>query len=105
MAGSVFAYISKDNLAPVTLSIAGYTFADIPLFYVIIGSLLVGLVLSYIVQIVISITNAFILRGKQQQIKSSQDEILELTKRIHQLELENEKLKHNGPEVADANAL
>jgi len=105
LAGSVFAYISKANLTPVTLNLAQYTFTDIPLFYVIMGSLLVGLVLSYIVQILGSIANAFVLRGNRKVMKSSQDEILELTKRIHQLELENEKLKHVGIEVTDANAL
>lgn len=105
MAGSVFAYISKDNLIPVTLNVANYTFAGIPLFYVIVGSLLVGLVLSYIVQIIGSIAPAFVLRGNKKEIKSSQEEILELTKRIHQLELENEKLKHGEPEITDANAL
>lgn len=105
MAGSVFAYISKDNLAPVTLNLANYSFANIPLFYVIVGSLLVGLVLSYIVQILGSIANSFVLRGNRQEIKSSQNEILELTKRIHQLELENEKLKRSEPEIIDANAL
>ncbi|MFZ2200136.1 MAG: bZIP transcription factor [Microgenomates group bacterium] len=105
VAGSAFAYISKDNLSPVTLNIANYTFADIPLFYVIVGSLLVGLVLSYIVQIFGSIANAFVLRGNRQAMKSGQDEVLELTKRIHQLELENEKLKHENPTILDANAL
>ncbi len=105
IAGSVFAYIAKDNLAPVSLTVAHYTFTGIPLFFVIIGSLLVGLVIAYFVQIVISITNSFALRSKQKLIKSSQDEILELTKRVHQLELENEKLKIDSPKVTDANAL
>ncbi len=105
MAGSAFAYLSKDNLSPVTLHVAHYTFADIPLFYVIVGSLLIGLVLSYIVQLLGSITTAWVLRGNRNKIKSSQNEILELTKRIHQLELENEKLKHTGPEIVDTNAL
>lgn len=105
LTGSVLAYISKDNLSPVTLNIAHYTFANIPLFYVIVGSLLVGLVLSYIVQMLGSIANALVLRGNRRAIKSSQDEILELTKRVHQLELENEKLKHSEPEIIDANAL
>lgn len=103
--GSIFAYISKDNLAPVTLNLANYTFASIPLFYVIVGSLLVGLVLSYIVQLFSSIATSFVLRGNQKAMKSGREEILELTKRIHQLELENEQLKHSGPESVDANAL
>ncbi len=103
--GSVFAYLSKDNLVPVTLNVAQYTFANIPLFYVIVGSLLVGLTLSYFVQVLGSITNSFVLRGNRQAIKSGRDEVLELTKRVHQLELENERLKQNNPAVVDANAL
>ncbi len=105
LAGSVFVYIAKDNLTPVTLSLAQYTIADIPLFFVILGSLLVGLILSYLVQLVGSIATSFVLRGNKQVIKSSKDEILELTKRVHQLELENEKLKTADPVQGDPNAL
>jgi uncharacterized membrane protein len=74
--GSVFAYISRDNLVPVTLNIAHYTFNSIPLFYVIMGSLLVGLIFSYIVQLFGSITTVFVLRGNQKAMKSGRDEIV-----------------------------
>lgn len=103
--GSVFVYLSKDNLAPVTLSVAQYTFANIPLFYVIVGSLLTGFVLSYLVQIFGSIANLLVLRGNRQAIRSGRNEVLELTKRVHQLELENERLKQDNPAAVDANAL
>lgn len=103
--GSALAYISKANLTPVTVSLASYTIPNTPLFYVIVGSLLVGLILAYVVQILGSIATSFVLRGNRQAIKNSQNEILELTKRIHQLELENERLKHATPEIVDANAL
>lgn len=105
LSGSVLAYISRDNLAPVTLHLAQYTIAQIPLFYVIVGSLLAGLILAYIVQLFGSIATAFVLRGNQKAMKSGRDEILELTKRIHQLELENEQLKHAEPVNFDQNAL
>ena len=103
--GSVFAYLSKDNLTPVTMNLAQYTFSSIPLFYVIIGSLLVGLTLGYIIQIFGAIATAFLLRGNQRAIKSGQNEVLELTKRLHQLELENESLKNTGSSITDSNAL
>lgn len=103
--GSVFAYLAKDNLTPVTLSLANYTIPNIPLFFVVVGSLLVGLVFSYVLQIITNIANSYVLRGKRIEIKSGKSEILELTRRIHQLELENEKLKHGEPQVVDANAL
>jgi lipopolysaccharide assembly protein A len=78
---------------PVTVNLGLYVFSDIPLFYVIIGSLLTGLVLSYLFYLVYAISNSFKLLGKNKEIKKNKNAVLELTKRIHQLELENEKLK------------
>lgn len=105
IAGSALTYISKYNLAPVTVNMGGYTIADIPLFYVIVGSILVGMILSYVLQLLQNISSYLTIRGKSKEIKVGQDEILNLTKTVHQLELENEKLKHTGPEVTDSNAL
>jgi len=104
--GSALVYISKFNFAPVNLNLGAYVLSDIPLFYVIVGSLVIGLVLSYLVYLVRAISTSFTLRGKNKEIKNDKDEILELTRRVHQLELENEKLKHlSGNEPQDSNAL
>ena len=104
--GSILAYISKYNLMLVTVNLGQYVFSDIPLFYVIIGSLLTGLALSYVLYVVHDISTSWILRGKKKEIKKGRDEVLELTKRVHQLELENEKLKHRShSEPEDINAL
>lgn len=92
--GSVLAYLSRANLELVSLNLGPYVFADIPLFYVIIGSLVAGLVVAYLVNLIPAISNSLALRGKQKEIKETKSDVLELTKRIHQLELENEKLKH-----------
>ncbi len=106
VAGSVLAYISKSNLSVVSVNVGPYVFSDIPLFYVIMGSFLLGLVLSYVIHIFHDISMSFVLRGKKNEIKKNKDEVLELTKRVHQLELENEKLKHvSVHEPEDRNAL
>ena len=104
--GSILVYISKFNFMPVSVNLGLYAFSDIPLFYVIVGSLVTGLVLSYVVYLVHAISTSFTLRGKDNEIKKNKDEVLELTKRVHQLELENEKLGHDtGVEPEDSNAL
>jgi len=104
--GSGLVYISRFNFTPVTVNLGIYSISDIPLFYVIVGSLITGLVLSYLIYIVNSIFTSFKLRGKDKEIRKRKDELLELTKRIHQLELENEKLKHEPSiEPEDVNAL
>ncbi len=99
--GSLVVYISRFNFAPVTVNLGFHTFPDIPLFYVMVGSLLVGLVLSYLVYLIRSVSTSFAFHGKDKEIKKGKDEVLELTKRIHQLELENEKLKHDVGDISE----
>lgn len=105
--GSVMAYLAQNNFLLVPLHLGPYTFTDIPLFYIIIGSLVTGLGLAYILFLLNSIITGFTMRGKDHTIKKGKSEIVDLTKRIHQLELENERLKNNSTiiEPQDSNAL
>lgn len=105
--GAVMVYLAQNNLMLVTLHLGTYVFSDIPLFYVIIGSLLIGLGFAYIMYLVNSIFTAFTLHGKDNKIKQAKREIVELTKQIHKLELENERLKNNftSDNSQDKNAL
>lgn len=101
------AYLSQNNLMLVPLHLGTYTFSDIPLFYIIIGSLLTGLGLAFLIYLVNSIFTAISMYGKDNKIKQGKSDIVDLTKRIHQLELENERLKNNSTviEPQDNNAL
>jgi len=104
--GSILAYISKFNAMLVSVNLGTFIISDIPLFYVIVGSFLCGLILSYLVILVNSISTSFTIRGKDNRIKKGKDDVLDLTKQVHQLELENEKIKHgNQTEPEDINAL
>jgi lipopolysaccharide assembly protein A len=104
--GSLLAYFSQYNVTPVTVNLGFYIFSNVPLFYVITGSLISGLVLAYMFHLVHAISNLFELRDKSKEIKKNKDEVLQLTKRVHQLEIENEKLKHSAEiEPVDHHAL
>ncbi len=105
--GAVMAYLAQSNLMLVTLHLGTYVFSSIPLFYVIIGSLLTGLGLAYLIFIVNSIIAVYSAHRKDKTIKQGKSDIVDLTKRIHQLELENERLKNNttAAEPQDTNAL
>ena len=104
--GSLLVYVSKYNFQPVSVNLGFTVFSGIPLFYVIIVSLMIGLVLSYLAALIQSISTSFILHGKNVEIKKNKGEVLELTKRVHQLEIKNEKLgKDSGIEPGDRNAL
>ena len=105
--GAVFVYLAQNNLVPVTLHLGATVITNIPLFYVIIGSLLAGLVFAYLIHLVNSIFTAFSMHRKDTAIKHGKSDIVNLTKRIHQLELENERLKNESSvdEPRDSNAL
>lgn len=104
--GSMLVYVSKYNFQLISVNLGFYVAKDIPLFYVIIISLLIGLILSYLIYLVNSISNSFVLRGKNNEIKKNKLEALELTKRVHQLEIKNEKMGNDsGREPRDTNAL
>lgn len=92
--GSALVYISKYNFALVSVNFGFYAISNIPLFYVIIGSVVTGLLLSYLINLIPTISTYFALRGKNSEIKKGKDEVLELTKQVHQLELENERQSH-----------
>ncbi|MEN9327984.1 MAG: hypothetical protein RI947_792 [Candidatus Parcubacteria bacterium] len=104
--GSMLVYISKFNFQPVSVNLGFYIFEKVPLFYVIVGALLTGLLLSYVASLIQDISNALVLRQKNGEIKKNKGEVLELTKLVHQLEIKNEKLgKDSGKEPGDKNAL
>ena len=105
--GSGMAYLAQNNLIPVTLHLGTYVFSDIPLFYIIIGALLLGLGLAYLTFVINSIFTSYTMQRKDNKISEGKSDIAELTKRIHQLELENEKLKNHSTviESPDPNAL
>lgn len=104
--GSILVYLSQFNFMPVSVNLGVYVISDIPLFYVIVGSLIFGLVVSGLVYFVGSISTSFTIRGKNNEIKKTKAEVLLLTKRVHQLELENEKLGYSSGSLReDKNAL
>lgn len=92
--GSGLVYISRYNFAPVTVNFGTFALTDVPLFYVIVGSIIFGLLISYLVHLVTSVSTYFALRGKDKELQKEKQDVLELTKRVHQLEIENEKIKH-----------
>lgn len=91
--GSVFVYLAQNNLTPVTLHLGSVVVSDLPLFYVISGSLLTGLILAYLFYLINSIFIGFSMRKKDHAIKETKNQIAELTKQIHKLEIENEGLR------------
>lgn len=99
--GSLIAYIAQFNLTPVTVNLGYYVSPEIPLFYVIVGSFLTGLILAYLFYLVNSFFARMTIRSKNAEIKETRTEVVGLTKRVHQLEIDNERLRKQLPEESN----
>lgn len=91
--GIVVSYLAIQNTTLVTLRFAGYSFETVPLYLVILGSLLFGFLIAGVLSSIDSVFSAFKIRGKNTTISNSQKEIKNLKEEIRQLELENVELK------------
>ena len=91
--GAGITYLSVQNTAIVSLTFLDYTFKDLPIYYVILGSILFGVVLAYSISFINSISTYMLIRTQHKRIGKERKEVAELTKRVHQLELENVGLK------------
>lgn len=97
--GLGFAFIAVQNTTPSAFNFLGYSLA-VPMYLIVFGSLLVGFLISWIVNGIDSIGTWSILRGKDKKIHESQETLAALQSRIRQLELENATLqgkKNNSP--------
>lgn len=91
--GLVIAYFATQNSGTISLNFLNYTIPGIPAYIVVVGALLVGLSLSWIISFINGIGTSFALWGKDNKIKDSNKENAEYLKKIHQLEIENTRLK------------
>lgn len=91
--GIVIAYFATQNTQPVSIMLAGYPVSGIPLYLIVLGSLLLGFVVSWVISLVDVISSALKMHNKDSEIQNSSKKIADLKNRVHQLELENERLK------------
>lgn len=99
------AYFATQNTQAVSITLAGYPLSGTPLYLIVLVSLLLGFVVSWIISLVDVISSALKIHGKDSAIKDSNKQISELTKRVHQLELENERLKGESGHPSDDKSL
>lgn len=103
--GLIIAYFAIQNTGVISLNFLNYQVPGIPVYIVVVGGLLVGLFLSWIISLVNSIATGFTIRGKENKIKDYRKENAQLTKINHQLELENTRLKAETNAPADDKSL
>lgn len=90
------AYFATQNTGNVHILIGNYLFRDIPLYVIVVGSLLIGIFVSWLISLVDSFSSFFILHGKDHEIKRMQKIINTLQEKNHDLEVENTHLQLKG---------
>lgn len=95
--GLVFSFFAIQNSVLVPLSFLGYRFTQIPLYVVILSSLFMGLFIAFLISLVRDLSALLLLRQKDSKIRQTNQTISQLTKRIHDLEIENAKIKGEHP--------
>ena len=103
--GLVIGYFAIQNTGTLSLNFLNYTIPDVPIYMVVGGALLVGLLLSWIISLVGNIATGFTIRGKENKIKDYKKENAQYLKQIHQLEIENTRLMANTSALEDDKSL
>lgn len=91
--GIMVAFFATQNTQQVSIVVANYQVTSIPMYFVILGAMLFGILVSFLISMVNFIASSLTIYGKNSAIKEGKRESTELARRVHQLELENEKLK------------
>lgn len=95
--GIGFTLFSIQNSAGVTLNAGGYLFPGVPIFLVVLGSLLLGLLIAWFLSAIGWISNSLTMQQKNSKIKEATGTVRSLEARIKDLEIENARLKAESP--------
>lgn len=91
--GLGLAFFATQNTNGVTITLANTPLTEIPLYIIVIGSLLLGLLLASFFNVANLISSAFKLRGKDTTIKGADKTIATLKSENHNLKAEVADLK------------
>ena len=104
--GLGFALFATQNTGPVSIYVGDNTLSNIPLYLVILLSIVFTLLLSGFIYLLRSLSSSLTISEKEEDIKKKKEELAEVTKQAHKLELENTKLKAElGKEDEDEDAI
>lgn len=87
------AYFATQNTGLVHIVFANYLVSGIPLYVIVVGSILLGIFISWLVNIVDSFSSTRIIYGKDSALKKASQTIEELRIENHNLQMENSHLK------------
>lgn len=97
--GLLFAWFATANNQSVSVNVAGNLFT-IPLYMLAIVSVLIGLLVSAIISAIDSLSSMFALRSRDHKIRQREQTVEQLSSKVHDLELENARLRGGADSIA-----
>lgn len=97
----VVAYISTQNATLVTLRFGDSVLADIPLFFVVLSSIIFGTLIASVVTITNLVKSKLTIFGHKGQLKKTFKTVDELQKHVAKLEDENLVLRDQLASLSD----
>jgi uncharacterized integral membrane protein len=86
-------YFATQNVDPITIQFADYVLEGVPLYAVILGSLLAGLVMAYVLYLAQSTSSQLKIYGNNYADKRARQALADLERRVDQLETENARTR------------
>jgi uncharacterized integral membrane protein len=99
--GLAVGYFATQNITPVTIRLAEYAIEEVPLYVVIVGSMLIGLLIAWILYIARSVSSTITIYGKDSEVKKARQAAADLEHRVQELEAENARLKTKSASPVD----
>ncbi len=93
ISASLFGYFSTQNTTDVTIHFLTYSSRSLPLYFVILVSIGLGLLIAMFINFLRWFSTKRKLGKKDRDLKKTESEVNELTKTVHKLELQNTKLE------------
>lgn len=101
----VFSIFATQNTSLITLYFYHFSLPNIPIYIVILASVLSAFVISLIVQLLKNLSSGMTISSQKSRIKVLKREQAEITKELHKMELENAKFKNELGEPQDENSI
>ncbi len=99
--GLVIGYFATQNITPITIQFADYVVEAVPLYAVILGSVLVGLLMAYILYMARAVSSKLTIYGKDPAVNKARRTVADLEQRVDQLETENARIRMRDPSAPE----
>lgn len=110
----LIAFFATENTATVNMTVAGATINAIPLYIVVLSSLLIGILISWIIHLASFFSHSATIHSKESELKNAGSKLKELENRNKelktqinnmqkQIDINNKKAKQNlhNPSILD----